>query len=318
MRKKKIALILTALTVGMSSVMTANAMLSEEEQKAAYIEKAVREALSSQTEEMETESSTQEMTEEEADSSEAVTESAQTAEEVQTEIQTEAQTEVQTEAAVEDAKEQIIIAIDPSHQLTGADLQMEEPIGPGSEELVKGFSDGAIGTATGLKESELNLSVAEKLKAELEERGYQVYLTREGGESELSQSQRAQKVNASGAQALICLHANSTEENSEKGVSVLAPSYENPFLEEEEQIKKSNALAYIILQSYCEKTGLENKGLYNVDNQTLMNWSEIPVMMLEMGFMSNSEEDGYMAEEDNQQLMAEGIADGIDLYFGRS
>ena len=42
------------------------------------------------------------------------------------------------------------------------------------------------------------------------------------------------------------------------------------------------------------------------------------MIVLEMGFMSNTEDDTYMAEDTNQQKMAEGIADGIDLYFGRS
>ena len=100
---------------------------------------------------------------------------------------------------------------------------------------------------------------------------------------------------------------------------MLAPSYENEFLKDEEDtIKKSNALADIVIHSYCEETGLILKGLYNQDNQTLINWSTIPVMVLEMGYMSNAEDDAYMAEADNQQKMAEGIAEGIDLYFGRS
>ena len=97
----------------------------------------------------------------------------------------------------------------------------------------------------------------------------------------------------------------------------MAPSYDNPYWKNE-NIKKGNALADIILQSYCEETGLDKKGLYNVDNQILLNWSEVPAMILEMGFMSNDSDDTYMAKEENQQKMAEGIADGVDLYFGRS
>ena len=120
-------------------------------------------------------------------------------------------------------------------------------------------------------------------------------------------------------QILISLHANGGEDSSEKGVEVMAPSYENPYWKDRtDNIKKSNALADIILQSYCEETGLNAKGLYNVDNQILLNWSEIPAVVLEMGFMSNESDDAYMAEEEHQQKMADSIADGIDLYFGRS
>ena len=144
-------------------------------------------------------------------------------------------------------------------------------------------------------------------------------MTRDNKESDLSESERAKNVNASGAQILISLHANGGEDSTEKGVEVMAPSYENPYWKDRTgNIKKSNALADIILQSYCEETGLNAKGLYNVDNQILLNWSKVPSVVLEMGFMSNESDDAYMAEEEHQQEMAEGIADGIDLYFGRS
>ncbi len=295
MKKKKFAAFFTALAVGVSGMVPVSAMLSEDEQKAAYIEKAVKEALSAQTEE-ETEAATEQQKEDETEA----------------EMETESET-----AASQDEK--IIIAIDASHQEKGGDLEKEEPIGPDAEEKAKGFSEGTSGTVSGLTEAELNLSVAEKLKKQLEDRGYEVYMTRDNKESDLSESERAKNVNASGAQILISLHANGGEDSTEKGVEVMAPSYENPYWKDRTgNIKKSNALADIILQSYCEETGLNAKGLYNVDNQILLNWSEVPSVVLEMGFMSNESDDAYMAEEEHQQEMAEGIADGIDLYFGRS
>lgn len=295
MKKKKFAAFFTALAVGVSGMVPVSAMLSEDEQKAAYIEKAVKEALSAQTEE-ETEAATEQQKEDE----------------------TEAETETESETAASQ-DEKIIIAIDASHQEKGGDLEKEEPIGPDAEKKAKGFSEGTSGTVSGLTEAELNLSVAEKLKKQLEDRGYEVYMTRDNEESDLSESERAKNVNASGAQILISLHANGGEDSTEKGVEVMAPSYENPYWKDRTgNIKKSNALADIILQSYCEETGLNAKGLYNVDNQILLNWSEVPSVVLEMGFMSNESDDAYMAEEEHQQEMAEGIADGIDLYFGRS
>ena len=318
MKKKKFAAFFTALAVGVSGMVPVSAMLSEDEQKAAYIEKAVKEALSAQTEE-ETEAATEQQKE---DETEAETETESETEEkteaaAEEEETSEAETENETEKAASQ-DEKIIIAIDASHQEKGGDLE-EEPIGPGAEEKAKGFSEGTSGTVSGLTEAELNLSVAEKLKKQLEDRGYEVYMTRDNKESDLSESERAKNVNASGAQILISLHANGGEDSTENGVEVMAPSYENPYWKDRTgNIKKSNALADIILKSYCEETGLNAKGLYNVDNQILLNWSEIPSVVLEMGFMSNESDDAYMAEEEHQQKMAEGIADGIDLYFGRS
>ena len=53
------------------------------------------------------------------------------------------------------------------------------------------------------------------------------------------------------------------------------------------------------------------------DTMTGLNWSEIPVMILEMGFMTNEHDDTKMADADFQSTMAESIADGIDAYFGQ-
>ena len=52
------------------------------------------------------------------------------------------------------------------------------------------------------------------------------------------------------------------------------------------------------------------------DDLTGTNWSEIPVTLIEMGFMSNSAEDRKMQKKTFQNKMAKGMADGIDSYFG--
>ena len=243
---------------------------------------------------------------------------AETETETETQSETEAVSEEEQTENAESQTEKIMVAIDASHQGADADLTEEEPVGPGSETMIKGFSEGISGTATGLEENELNLEVAAKLKDILEERGYEVFMTREDADTQLSEVERAELVNASDAQILISLHANGGDDSSERGACAQAPSYENPYITDTDLVKKSNALGDIVLQAYCDKTGLTDKGLYNIDSRAQINWSKIPVIVLEMGFMSNTEDDTYMAEDTNQQKMAEGIADGIDLYFGRS
>lgn len=321
MKMKKFAAILTAVTMVLSGAVTANAMLSEDEQRAAYIEKAVKEALSAQTEaqeKTETEETEKQTEKQETESeTEALTETEKESEsesEAETEAETETETETETEA--QGKTDKILVAIDPAHQGPGADLEDEEPIGPGAEEIAKGFSEGTKGVVSGLNEYELNLSVAKAIKKELEERGYEVYLTREDHDAQLSEVQRAELVNASGAQILISLHGNSSGDSDERGVMVQAPSYDNPYIEDD-IVKKSNALADLVMEAYCEETGMTSRGLYNIDNSLQINWSQIPVMVLELGYMSNAQDDAYMAEEENYQKMAEGIADGVDLYFGR-
>jgi len=49
---------------------------------------------------------------------------------------------------------------------------------------------------------------------------------------------------------------------------------------------------------------------------TGINWSRVPVMILEMGFMSNEQDDLAMANPEFQSTMVQGIVNGIEQHFG--
>lgn len=66
----------------------------------------------------------------------------------------------------------------------------------------------------------------------------------------------------------------------------------------------------------ARSTGMENDGVHLYDNMTGINWSKIPVFILEMGYMTNKTDDTNMQDEAYQKKMVAGIADGIDDYFG--
>ena len=62
-------------------------------------------------------------------------------------------------------------------------------------------------------------------------------------------------------------------------------------------------------------TGAKNRDVIYTDSMSGINWSTIPVTIIELGFMSNPSEDRLMATEDYRNKMAQGIVDGIDAYY---
>lgn len=208
-----------------------------------------------------------------------------------------------------------LIAIDPGHQGPGQDMSGVEPNGPGSDIMKARLATGTSGCVSGLDEYELDLDVSLKLRDELIRRGYRVIMTRETHDIDISNIERCQVANEAGADILLRIHANGSEDSSVSGALTAAPSSSNPYVSDiyESCIK----LADDLINAYCETTGLYNRGIWVTDDMTGINWSDIPVTILEMGFMTNPGDDAYMADAANQDIMVQGIANGVDAYFGR-
>lgn len=207
-----------------------------------------------------------------------------------------------------------LIAIDAGHQSHGNSDQ--EPVGPGSDETKAKVASGTSGSASGLKEYELTLEVSMKLKEELQSRGYQVYMIRETNDVDISNAERAQAAAGQGADILVRIHANGVDDSSVHGALTMAPSLDNSYVGA--IAAKCQSLSRAVVDSFCAATGAANLGVQQTDNMSGINWSTIPVTIVEMGFMTNPEEDLLMASEDYQNKMAAGIADGIDSYFAQN
>lgn len=204
-----------------------------------------------------------------------------------------------------------IIAIDPGHQAKGN--SQKEPIGPGASEMKAKVASGTQGAATGIPEYQLNLAVSLKLKQELIDRGYQVYMIRETHDVNISNAERAQMADKSGADIFVRVHANSLNDSSIHGALTMCQTSNNPY--NGTLYSKSQSLSKAVVDGICNQTGFKNRGVQETDSMSGINWCNIPVTIVEMGFMSNADEDNKMATEEYRDKIAKGIADGIDTYY---
>lgn len=207
----------------------------------------------------------------------------------------------------------LTVCIDAGHQRYG--IFDKEPNGPGSDEMKIKLAAGTRGVSTGIAEYQLTLDVSLLLEQELLLRGYNVVMIRRTNDCPLSNAERARVANDSGADIFIRIHANGSDNASVSGTLCCAPTKSNPYLTDA-VIAESIRLSRAVVDSFCAATGAKNRGLMSTDTMTGINWCEIPVTIVEMGFMSNPDEDELMATEEYRRKMVQGMADGIDAYFG--
>ena len=213
---------------------------------------------------------------------------------------------------VKKAPGECLIAIDAGHQ--GHANSEKEPDGPGSSVMKAKVAAGTSGAASGLAEYQLTLQVSLKLQKELESRGYKVLMIRTSHDVNISNAERAKIANDAGADAFLRIHANGSDDPSIHGCVTACQTSSNPY--NANLYSACRTLSEDVLDCFCAATGAKKKYVWEVDNMSGINWCTVPVTIVELGFMTNPDEDLRMATEDYQYAMAKGIADGVDAFFG--
>ena len=202
----------------------------------------------------------------------------------------------------------IIIGIDPGHQ-AHANSEKEQ-IAPGSKETKAKVASGTSGVSTGIAEYVTDLEIALQLRDALLDEGCTVYMTHDTADVDISNKERAELMNGYNCDLVLRLHCDGSTDRSANGIGMFVRKTG-------EKQEESEAAAEVLLEKMSEATGAKARGVFLRDTYTMNNWSTVPCILVEMGYMSNPEEDEKLNDPDYQKLLVQGMVEGICAYFER-
>lgn len=200
-----------------------------------------------------------------------------------------------------------LICLDPGHarrpNLT------TEPIGPGS--TTRKIKDG--GGASG--EAPVVLAIGLKLRTLLLDRGYRVAMTRNGPTFTRGRGgnvDRAKFCNMRHAALMIRIHADGSTNTRIHGVSTLYPAWRRGWTSD--IYRPSLRAARVVHRNVLRTTGAADRGLVARGDLTGFNWANVPVILVETGFMSNPTERRKLQSRAYQWRVARGLAAGTAAF----
>jgi N-acetylmuramoyl-L-alanine amidase len=208
-----------------------------------------------------------------------------------------------------------VVVIDPGHDLR-ANLETE-PIGPGSTTRKIKDGGGTRGVVSGLTESELNLRVALRVRPLLERSGVRVVMTRSDNDgTSMGNIARARIANRADAGLFLRIHADGSTDPSSRGTHTLYPVRRVGWTDD--VYVASKRAASMVQKELVRTLGFPDRGLHERSDFTGFNWSDVPVILVEMGFMTNRTDDRLLGTSAYQRRAAVGLCRGTLRFLKRS
>jgi N-acetylmuramoyl-L-alanine amidase len=199
-----------------------------------------------------------------------------------------------------------LICLDPGHGTPPAIGRQREPIGPGS--AITKIKDG--GGAPG--ETDAVLAIAKRTRTLLLRRGYRVAMTRTGSTFRGGNIERARFCNRRGAALMLRIHADGSSDASRRGASTLLPARKRGWTDD--IYGRSRRAARAIQGSVVRATGARDLGLVERFDLTGFNWADVPVVLVETGFMTSPTEGRLLRTSSYQWRVARGLAAGVAAF----
>ena len=182
-----------------------------------------------------------------------------------------------------------------------------------------GGIDGGAKSKAGTIEKDINLQISLKLRDNLEEKGYKVYMTRDEDEGLYQKgntikekkredlNRRVQMKKETDCDIFVSIHQNMFPQSKCYGAQVWYASNENSY-----------NLATVVQESIKESVKDNNKRIVKPAVEAyliLRDKYEGASILVECGFLSNPDEESRLKSDEHQNLIVEGISNGIDKYF---
>lgn len=169
-----------------------------------------------------------------------------------------------------------------------------------------GGSDPGANGFSGLQEKVVNLAVAQHLAKKLEAAGAKVLLTR-SADVFVSNQQRVDLANTSKADLFVSIHCNAFTKPESCGTEV-------HYCEKTNQAAASKYLAQQLLRELIPTLKLPDRGV-RANSFFVLTKTAMPAALVELGFITNAEEEKLLAKKETQQAAAGAIFNGIEAYL---